>query len=140
LCLSKESQLKSKVPYEIHDTPIDGHSGFTKTYDWVKRSFFCDGIKQYINNFVAECDVCQQNKGETIKSHGKLKPLLIPPLFAGIYQWILLWDYLNQAINQSSWWSLIIFPGMLISSLFNTHLPPLLWINVSWIRSSRFMP
>jgi hypothetical protein len=28
---------------------------------------------------VAECDVCQCNKGETVKSHGTLQPLLIPP-------------------------------------------------------------
>jgi hypothetical protein len=29
--------------------------------------------------FVAECDVCQHNKGETVKSPGTLQSLLIPP-------------------------------------------------------------
>jgi hypothetical protein len=56
-----------------------GHSRFTKTYDRVKRSFFWDGMKQDIRNFVTECDVCQCNKGETIKSPGTLQPLPIPP-------------------------------------------------------------
>jgi hypothetical protein len=56
-----------------------GHSGFTKTYDRVKHSFFWDGMKQDIHNFVVECDVCQHNKGETVKSLGTLQPLLIPP-------------------------------------------------------------
>jgi hypothetical protein len=64
---------------ELHATPTVGHSGFTKTYDRVKRSFFWDGMKQDIHNFVAECEVCQCNKGETVKSPGTLQPLPIPP-------------------------------------------------------------
>jgi hypothetical protein len=64
---------------ELHATPTAGHSGFTKTYDQVKRSFFWDGMKQDIRKFVAECEVCQHNKGETVKSPGTLQPLLIPP-------------------------------------------------------------
>jgi hypothetical protein len=64
---------------ELHATPTAGHSGFTKTYDRVKHSFLWDGMKQDIRNFVAECDVCQHNKGETFKSPSTLHPLLIPP-------------------------------------------------------------
>jgi hypothetical protein len=36
-------------------------------------------MKHDIRNFVAECEVCQRNKGETIKSLGTLQPLPIPP-------------------------------------------------------------
>jgi hypothetical protein len=36
-------------------------------------------MKHEIRNFVAECDVCQCNKGETVKSLGTLQPLSIPP-------------------------------------------------------------
>jgi hypothetical protein len=79
LYLSKQSNLKSMVLSELHATPTVGHSGFTKTYDRVKRSFFWDGMKQDICNFVAECDVCQCNNGETVKSLGTLQPLSIPP-------------------------------------------------------------
>jgi hypothetical protein len=79
LYLSKQSKLKSTVLSELHATPTAGHSGFTKTYDRVKRSFFWDGMKHDICNFVAECDVCQHNKGETVKSSGTLQPLPIPP-------------------------------------------------------------
>jgi hypothetical protein len=64
----------------LHATPIARHSGFTKTYDRVKRSFFWDGMKQDVHNFVAEFDVCQRNKGETVKSPSTLQPLLIPPV------------------------------------------------------------
>jgi hypothetical protein len=79
LYLSKQSKLKSTVLSELHATPTVGHSGFTKTYDHVKRSFFWEGMKQDIRKFVAECEVCQCSKGETVKSPGTLQPLLIPP-------------------------------------------------------------
>jgi hypothetical protein len=36
-------------------------------------------MKHEIHNFVTECDVCQYNNGETIKSLGTLQPLSIPP-------------------------------------------------------------
>jgi hypothetical protein len=64
---------------ELHATPTAGHSEFTKTYGRVKCSFLWDGMKHDILNFVAECDVCQCNKGETVKSLGTLQPLPIPP-------------------------------------------------------------
>jgi hypothetical protein len=75
---SKQSKLKSTVLYELHATPTVGHSRFTKTYDRVKHSFFCDGMKYYICIFVIECDVCQCNKGEIVKSPGTLQTLPIP--------------------------------------------------------------
>jgi hypothetical protein len=56
-----------------------GAFGFTKTYERVKRSFFWDGMKHDVCTFVAECDVCQCNKGETVKALGTLQPLPIPP-------------------------------------------------------------
>ena len=37
-------------------------------------------MKQKICNFVAKCEVCQCNKGETIKSPSTLQLLLIPPV------------------------------------------------------------
>jgi hypothetical protein len=77
--LSKQSKLKSTVLSELHATPTVQYSGFTKTYDRVKRSFFWDGMKHDIRNFATECEVCQRNKGETIKSLGTLQPLPIPP-------------------------------------------------------------
>jgi hypothetical protein len=64
---------------ELHATPTTRHYGFTKTYDRVKHSFFWDGMKQDIHNFVIECDVCQRNKGETVKSPSTLQPISIPP-------------------------------------------------------------
>jgi hypothetical protein len=86
---------------ELHATPTAGHSGFTKTYDRVKRSFFWDGMKQDIRKFVAECEVCQRNKGETVKSPGTLQRFRFPLLFGRISLWTLLQAYPNRGINQS---------------------------------------
>jgi hypothetical protein len=80
LYLSKKSKLKSTVISELHATPIAGHSVFTKTYDRVKHYFFGDGMKQDVCNFVVECDVCQCNKGETVKFSGTLQLLPISPI------------------------------------------------------------
>jgi hypothetical protein len=68
LYLSKKSKLKTKILSELHATPTYGHSRFNKTYDRVKRYFIWHGMKRDIHNFVAESDVCQCNKGETIAS------------------------------------------------------------------------
>jgi hypothetical protein len=77
--LSKQSKIKSKVLSELHAIPTSRHSRFTKTYDRVKCYFFWEGMKHDVHNFLAECDVFQRNKGETIKSLGTLQFLLIPP-------------------------------------------------------------
>jgi hypothetical protein len=64
---------------KLHATPTVGHSGFNKTYDQVKHSFFWDGMKRDIRKLIVECEVCQCNKRETVKSPGTLQPLPIPP-------------------------------------------------------------
>jgi hypothetical protein len=79
LYLSKQSKIKSMVLSDLHATPTAGHSGFTKIYDQVKRSFLFEGMKQDLRNFVVECDVCQCKKGITVKSPSTLQLLPIPP-------------------------------------------------------------
>jgi hypothetical protein len=59
--------------------PQQGTPGSPKPMTWSNVPFFWDGMKQDICNFVAECDVCQCNKGEKIKSSGTLQLLPIPP-------------------------------------------------------------
>jgi hypothetical protein len=66
------------VIYELHATPIVGHSRLTKTYDKVKCFLGGDCMKQDIHTFVVECDVCQRDKGETIKATCTLQSLSIP--------------------------------------------------------------
>lgn len=76
--ISPTSTLKRSILAELHSSPIAGHSGFQKTYARTRRSFFWTGMKQDILTFVAECDVCQCHKGETVNTPGTLQPLPIP--------------------------------------------------------------
>jgi hypothetical protein len=62
---------------ELRTSPIGGHSVSLKRYHRIKKDFFWEGLKNDVQNFVFECLVCQQNKGETIKTSGLLRQLAI---------------------------------------------------------------
>jgi hypothetical protein len=101
--------------------------------------FFWDGMKHDIHTFVAECDACQCNKGETFKAPGTLQSLPIPPSI----RWDIYVDFIvglpESGNKQSSWWWLTIFQNMLISVLFHILSPHPHWLKFSWIISSNFM-
>ena len=48
------------------------------TYNRVKQLFAWPGLKPSIEEFVKQCQICQQAKTERIKSPGLLEPLPIP--------------------------------------------------------------
>jgi hypothetical protein len=75
----------------LHTSPIGEHSRFLKTYHMIKKDFFWEGLKTNVQNFVFECVVFQQNKGDTIKTLGLLQPLSIP-----IHRWEEVHFYPNQ--------------------------------------------
>ena len=44
----------------------------------VGQVFYWKGLQKLVRQYVRECSVCQQNKGENVKSPGLLQPLPIP--------------------------------------------------------------
>jgi len=62
----------------LHSSPIAGHSGFHQTCAHARRAFFWAGMKKDILTFVAECYICQHNKGEMVNTQGALHSLPIP--------------------------------------------------------------
>lgn len=78
LVVGQEKGLRLFIMQEVHASPVGGHSGTERTYRRAKRSFHWRGMKKDIYTFVAECDVCQRNKTETVGSPGLLQPLPIP--------------------------------------------------------------
>lgn len=62
----------------FHSSPIGGHSGIQATYQRVKKLSHWTGIKQAVENFVQQCQICQQAKHENCKYSGLLSPLPIP--------------------------------------------------------------
>ncbi|KAM2104973.1 hypothetical protein ACFX1R_015519 [Malus domestica] len=78
IVLSPTSPWRFKLFEEHHCTPSAGHEGFLKTYKRLSRSFYWEGMKNNIKEMVAECDICQKNKYETLAPAGLLHPLPIP--------------------------------------------------------------
>jgi hypothetical protein len=88
--------------FELHASPTTQNLGFTKTYEHVKCYFFGDGMKQDVWTFVAKCEVCQRNKGETIKASSTLQPLPIRPrIWRDISMDCIVVLYLNRTISES---------------------------------------
>lgn len=52
------SGLHSKLIEAFHASPIGGHSGIQATYQRVKKLFQWHGIKQDVQTFVQQCQVC----------------------------------------------------------------------------------
>lgn len=80
LMLSKESKLIPSLLAEFHDTPMGGHSGFTKTYKKLAGNFFWKGMKQHIMSYIRRCDTCQKSKYRAMSPAGLLQPIPIPDL------------------------------------------------------------
>lgn len=78
LIVGANAQFRLKLIQEHHASPAGGHSGGERTYQRLKQAFYWRGMKQDIIRYVAECDVCQRNKNETVATPGLLQPLPIP--------------------------------------------------------------
>jgi hypothetical protein len=76
--IGNNSALQTKLISALHASAIRGHSGVMATYYRVKQYFTWKGLKRDVDNFVKQCQVCQQAKHELIHSPGLLQPLPIP--------------------------------------------------------------
>jgi hypothetical protein len=68
----------TKLISTFHASTLGGHSGIQATYQRLKKLFFWQGMKQVVEFFVKQCDVCQKAKHELCKYPGLLHPLPIP--------------------------------------------------------------
>ena len=75
--LVRYSNLKYKVLQEAHDSPMAGHPGIFKTFRKLRKMLYWKGMKEYVQKYVNECKVCQQNKSELTHPAGLLQPLPI---------------------------------------------------------------
>lgn len=76
--LGRKNGLRRQVFTELHNNGIGGHSGIRASCKRVMEYFYWSTIRQDIGQWVRECSICQQTKGEKVKSPGLLKPLDIP--------------------------------------------------------------
>ena len=71
-CMYVPPPARSSLLHSIHSSPLSGHLRRFRTKAVVERDFWWLGLSVFINNFVAGCAVCQQNKAH-------MHPV-IPPL------------------------------------------------------------
>lgn len=83
----------------LHDSGLGGHSGVSATYSRVKQLFAWPAMKHSVQEFVRQCQVCQQAKTERIKSPGLLQPLPVPN-----QAWeIVSLDFIPQTTSMHCW-------------------------------------
>jgi hypothetical protein len=56
----------------LHASGIGGHSGISATYGRVKALFALPDLKQAVQQFVQQCEICQQAKVEHTRLPGLL--------------------------------------------------------------------
>jgi hypothetical protein len=76
--IGNNSTAQNHVLIALHDSGVGGHSGISATYARVKQLFAWPSMKQTVQEFVRQCQICQQAKTERIKTPGLLQPLPVP--------------------------------------------------------------
>jgi hypothetical protein len=69
--------LQTKLISSLHDSAVGGHSGIQATYQRIKQLYYWPGLKLAVENYVKQCQICQQAKSLRTKPAGLLQPL--PP-------------------------------------------------------------
>lgn len=57
---------------------LGGHSGILATYQRIRKLFYWPGLKQGVEDFIKQCQICQQAKREHHHPSGILQPLSVP--------------------------------------------------------------
>ncbi|KAM0787484.1 hypothetical protein ACM66B_003559 [Microbotryomycetes sp. NB124-2] len=70
--------LKVRLLEQAHDSRIAGHFGQARTFELLDRNYYWPGMRQFVNDYVNECDSCKRNKPSHHRKHGLLRSLPVP--------------------------------------------------------------
>ncbi|KAE8916052.1 Transposon Tf2-9 polyprotein [Phytophthora fragariae] len=62
IVIPNDEDLRHRVLYEAHDTPLSGHLGREKTYTSVARNFWWPHMYKWVRKYVQTCETCQRAK------------------------------------------------------------------------------
>ena len=112
LCHCNISQLKKKILFKLHTSPLGGHSGFLKTYHRVKKEFFGTTLNLIFRSLWQ--NVWFANKIKLRERRPGVYYNLYPFEFnvRRMSQQILSQDYPSMKERVSSWCQLINLPSM----------------------------
>ena len=77
LCVPDVDELRKEIMEEAHFSTYSIHPGFTKIYQDLKDTYWWNGIKRDIADFVSKCLSCQQVMLEHHRTSGLLQQLPI---------------------------------------------------------------
>ena len=78
LVVPDHDELKIKLLRHVHDSPVGGHLGRSKTLEILQREYYWPNMFDSVRRYVTCCHVCRRSKANREKYHGLLKPLPIP--------------------------------------------------------------
>lgn len=76
--LDHSLELQNQVMHAMHANPVGGHSGALVGYMRAKKIFYWSHMRRGIQEFVANCTICQQAKTEKVPYPSLLQPLAVP--------------------------------------------------------------
>ncbi|KAG3153259.1 hypothetical protein PC128_g22611 [Phytophthora cactorum] len=74
--------IKYRILYEVHDTPVGGHLGREKTYGSVSTMYWWPKQYKWVDTYVRTCETCQRTKSSP---HAAV-PLASLPVPTGCWQ------------------------------------------------------
>jgi hypothetical protein len=77
-----DEDLKYRIIFEAHDTPLSGHLGREKTYGSVSRIYWWPKLYKWTSTYVRTCETCQRVK----PSPHAAVPLASPPVPSGCWE------------------------------------------------------
>jgi len=96
-----DEKLQQRCIALHHDGPAQGHPGRSITLELIQRQFWWPSLRKDVNEYVAACGSCQQNKAQSRKPAGLLQPLPIP-----VYPWPVSPVYLALLVAIQPLWCL----------------------------------
>ncbi|KAG2840375.1 hypothetical protein PC112_g3759 [Phytophthora cactorum] len=77
-----DEDLKYRILYEVHDTPVGGHLSREKTYDSMSTMYWWPKLYKWVGAYVLTCETCQRTKS----SPHAAAPLASLPVPTGCWQ------------------------------------------------------
>jgi transposase InsO family protein len=68
-------ESRHELVRELHEHPLHGHPGITKTLKKVQEHFDWEKCRQTVEQVIKQCDLCAKTKSRRHKPYGELQPL-----------------------------------------------------------------
>ncbi|RFN44866.1 pol polyprotein, partial [Fusarium flagelliforme] len=69
------TRLQEQLVRDIHEHPLHGHQGITKTLKRIQHHYGWPKMKETVEKVIKQCDVCMRTKAQRHKPYGQLQPL-----------------------------------------------------------------